>query len=482
MSKTRIINEKFEAMLAKYGLLESVKLMTSAETEQACKEAEDVHRRASMETGLSPVVPTKETTYLVRSTNIVPKNGIMQPASQGYIGHYEIDPNLHASIINKAFAKKCQELGIEGVTSSDDIYSGRFSEEESEKLKALHTSLSEDNRFRIAYKGYRSTVHFTMNSLVANNNGGTWDKDQLIFIEPYQGHETHMSNLLPADCWASGKFPLGRGKKTGLLLTPDALILLLKKYGQDKGVMATLKNCDIRLINPGDKLKRADYVKAYLHQHGAPTYDCQSSYLVAVAQRLLLNGRQSQPIETKELMRYAEALAKDATQKQKEAEEESRDVTCGSHECSIDDTRDVNINAIQAMEASAQFLEFMLKKEINGVSLESKLDSDKLAALQQGLAEFKALPSTIQSGNLTAIIQEEKEKSEKLTELYSICMDELTEIPVDDMEQAIDEFNDKFIKEKDDETEEVAKIDPLEVAEIKSARQNNPGKEEKTKP
>lgn len=219
------------------------------------------------------IVPELEQLFLVRTTDVFPQNSVIVPvSSSARTSPYDFkDEEI---ILDRLTKEVCEKYGISGVNSRKELQKIKTETNQEIILKIIEESRQKAvNEYGVRYKSIRDTVHFTMNALVADNNGGSWKDMPFVFIEPYKHHQGEFDNIGSYDSWKTGNFRL---KQPTLLVNFDNLENLIEIAKNNSSVLNTLKNCEIMLTDSNENVKLDEFVRAVIHEKGAPAYFCKS--------------------------------------------------------------------------------------------------------------------------------------------------------------------------------------------------------------
>ena len=111
---------------------------------------------------------------------------------------------------------------------------------------------------------HRLTTHYTLNTRVKDNDGGSWKDKKYVVIEPLEPHLQQLLNLSENDSYTYGSMDLTNqaiilGSKDSLDEIPEEeqksfLLIQIDGDNQEKGVNAVLKmlGYQVHTINPND--------------------------------------------------------------------------------------------------------------------------------------------------------------------------------------------------------------------------------------
>lgn len=193
--------------------------------------------------------------YMVRATDVFSMGHIMTTPKDGQVLSH-MDFNFKA---NEA-AKKAVGL--------PENYSYQEYMAKKSEISKIEESITPYLR------QYRSTKHFTVNTLVSDNGGGSWSNMPYIFIEPMKPHldDKSLASIAPHDTFFRGDVTL---VQPTLIIQQKYLAELLKQ--NNPAITQTLMDTEIIVLD--DDCKKygspSDHVAYVLREmKGAPYYHC----------------------------------------------------------------------------------------------------------------------------------------------------------------------------------------------------------------
>lgn len=211
---------------------------------------------------------TEDQLFLVRITDVYPIENKFIAPKDGQVTaldpmSYKVDNQQPIS--NEINRYQCYALEIATKRLLGDNYT------QEEYYKNLKEIRSLETKIRPLSRQYRSTIHFTINSLVSEHDGGKWEQPY-IFLEPMKPHfnDGNLEHIAPHDNIFSNEMQL---QKPTLIIQKKHLLELLMQGDED--LLQTLLNTEIILLDDNcyEKHSRNDYVKYVLREmKHAPYY------------------------------------------------------------------------------------------------------------------------------------------------------------------------------------------------------------------
>lgn len=383
------------------------------------------------------IVPELEQLFLVRATDVFPQDSVIIPVSKSSkTSKYEYDDE---SIIKDRITKKvCEKYGVTGVNTRYDFR--RRIHDLDEKLWEKIFDESRNiafNEFGVCFKEFRDTVHFAMNAMVSDNGDGSWKNKPFVFMEPYHLHQGEFDNIGSYDSWKTGNFEL---RKPILLVGTESMKNLIEIAEKDNSVLKTLKNCEIMMTDLHENVKLEDFVRAVLHEKGAPAYYCKSSTSYAVDDDGL-------SVQADGLQNLLEKLA------EKESTEE-REVTSNQlHSLSKFGAYEEAQKHCQIYSDFLIFAKFIAQKLNNNELLES-LKQFELPKTRDEFMEYCVKQQetmyerfkNFSSGNFDSKVFGTKIKSTFIKEIEKLLKPYLINMDYDQLREYTSEFNKSFMK------------------------------------
>ena len=192
--------------------------------------------------------------YLVRATDCFSSDNVMQAPSRGQV----------LSIINLPG----QFFKLKKYVDNSPQYTQL---EEREKYILIDKLIKRVSPLR---RDYRGSKHFTINSAVADNDGGSWDKMPYVYLEPIKPHleGNDLENIAIHDTWFRGDVKL---LNPTLLIRQKHLVELLKLNNPQ--ITERLLNTEIMI--PDETLSLREYVGYILGEvKKAPVYKTEDKF------------------------------------------------------------------------------------------------------------------------------------------------------------------------------------------------------------
>ena len=135
--------------------------------------------------------------------------------------------------------------------------------------KILYSNLTVTN--------HRLTTHYTLNTRVEDNDGGSWKDKKYVIIEPLEPHLQQLLSLSVNDSYTYGSMDLTNqaiilGSKESLDEIPEEeqksfLLIQIDGDSQEKGVNAVLKmlGYQVHTINPNDASHKSSFESTFEH-------------------------------------------------------------------------------------------------------------------------------------------------------------------------------------------------------------------------
>ena len=129
----------------------------------------------------------------------------------------------------------------------------------------------------LTVKNHRLTTHYTLNTRVEDNDGGSWKDKKYVIIEPLEPHLQQLLNLSVNDSYTYGSMDLTNqaiilGSKESLDEIPEEeqksfLLIQIDGDSQEKGVNAVLKmlGYQVHTINPNDATHKSSFESTFEH-------------------------------------------------------------------------------------------------------------------------------------------------------------------------------------------------------------------------
>lgn len=200
-----------------------------------------------------------EDLYLVRATDVFNVGNVLTTPKDGQV------------LSHMDFAFKASEAAKKAVGLPEDYTYEQY------KSKEKEIKLFED-KITPYLRQYRSTKHFTVNTLVSDNSGGSWANMPYIFLEPMKPHldDKSLASIAPHDTFFRGDVKL---EKPTLIVQQNNLMQLLNQ--NNPNITQTLMETEIIVVDDNCKengspsahvayvlrqMKNAPYY--YCHDHG----------------------------------------------------------------------------------------------------------------------------------------------------------------------------------------------------------------------
>lgn len=198
---------------------------------------------------------TLEDLYMVRATDVFNVGHTMTAPKDGQV-------LSHMDFNSKAFDVAKRAVGL------PENYSPQEYLAKETEIKRIEASITPYLR------QYRSTKHFTINTLVSANSGGSWTNMPYIFIEPMQPHleDKNLVHIAPHDTFFRGDVTL---KQPTLIIQQKYLVELLKQ--NNPKIFETLLSTELIILD--DDCRKYGSPSAYVayvlrEMKGAPYYFC----------------------------------------------------------------------------------------------------------------------------------------------------------------------------------------------------------------
>ncbi|MBQ9792953.1 MAG: hypothetical protein IJW32_04350 [Clostridia bacterium] len=196
-----------------------------------------------------------EDLYMVRATDVFSIGHTMTTPKDGQV-------LSHMDFNYKAFEAAKKAVGL------PEKYTPQEYTAKQPEIKKIEDSITPYLR------QYRSTKHFTVNTLVSDNSGGSWANMPYIYIEPMQPHleDKTLASIAPHDTFFRGDVTL---TQPTLIIQQQHLAELLNQNNPQ--ILETLLSAEIIILDDNCKEhgSPSEHVAYVLREmKGAPYYHC----------------------------------------------------------------------------------------------------------------------------------------------------------------------------------------------------------------
>lgn len=267
----------------------NTRLMSAEEAEKIINA-----EKSRQEKGIYPPAPEEDQMMMIRVTDVFPTNNtIRAPKNSNGVNSKD---NILSKTIDRAVDKFIAEKY--GITEEEltQIMTWQITEQDWEILKRNNTKIDKNitldelaelllqdysnevhQKSKILFHSSRETIHFTLNTTVAEHGeGNEWNSMPFAIIEPYRYHKKELENLRPEDSWICGDVSL---QKPTIEMEEEYLKVLIEKSKSNKDILETLKSCEIVIIKPNENIPRSSFVNAILLKKGCPAYECSNFFV-----------------------------------------------------------------------------------------------------------------------------------------------------------------------------------------------------------